>query len=102
MHPHVPRTHREFLPDRGRRHVVQIISEPIKVGWAADVLYAEVHPPLEEESESRLRMRFTSLLREAAHSRGLEIDWARADVIFAEARGVPTEVPLRRVTVASQ
>ena len=91
-----------FFPTVDVGTSVQIISEPIKVGWAADVLYAEVHPPLEEESESQLRMRFTSRLREAAYSRELEIDWARADAIFAEARGVPTEVPLRRVTVASQ
>lgn len=81
---------------------VHIMSEPIKVGWAADVLYVEVHPPLEEESESQLRMRFTNLLREAAHTRGLEIDWSRAEAIFAAATGVPTEVPLRSVTVALQ
>lgn len=79
---------------------VHIISEPIKVGWAADTLYVEVHPPLEEESESQLRMRFTNLLREAALDRGLEIDWRRADEIFSAASGVPTEVPVRRVTVA--
>ncbi|MFU8896295.1 MAG: L,D-transpeptidase family protein [Gammaproteobacteria bacterium] len=81
---------------------VSIISEPIKVGWAADTLYVEVHPPLEEESESQLRMRFTSLLREAAQLRGIEIDWPRADGIFAAATGVPTEVPLRRLRVAEQ
>lgn len=79
---------------------VHIISEPIKVGWAADVLYVEVHPPLEEESESQLRMRFTNLLREAAQGHGIEIDWRRADEIFAAASGVPTEVPVRHVTVA--
>jgi L,D-transpeptidase ErfK/SrfK len=81
---------------------VHIISEPIKVGWAADTLYVEVHPPLEEESESQLRMRFTNLLREAALAHGLEIDWPRAESIFAAATGVPTEVPVRRMTLASQ
>jgi L,D-transpeptidase ErfK/SrfK len=81
---------------------VHIMSEPIKVGWAADTLYVEVHPPLEEESESRLRMRFTSLLREAAYAHSLVIDWPRADAIFAAATGVPTEVPVRRVTVAQE
>ena len=80
---------------------VRIMSEPIKVGWAADTLFAEVHPPLEEESESQLRMRFTSLLRAAAYERGVEIDWARADVIFAAASGVPTQVPLRELRVAT-
>ncbi len=81
---------------------VRIISEPIKVGWAADVLYVEVHPPLEEESESQLRMRFTTLLRDASRVHGLEIDWPRADAIFAAATGVPTAVPLRATTVALQ
>jgi L,D-transpeptidase ErfK/SrfK len=81
---------------------VHIMNEPIKVGWAADVLYVEVHPPLEEESESQLRMRFTTLLREAANAHSLVIDWPRADAIFAAATGVPTEVPVRRLTLASQ
>jgi L,D-transpeptidase ErfK/SrfK len=79
---------------------VRIMSEPIKVGWAADTLFVEVHPPLEEESESQLRMRFTTLLREAARLHGVEIDWPAADAIFAAATGMPTEVPLRRAQVA--
>jgi L,D-transpeptidase ErfK/SrfK len=102
VHPHVPGAHRAIFPTVDVGTAVHIISEPIKVGWAADTLYVEVHPPLEEESESQLRMRFTSLLREAAQLRGLEIDWPRADAIFAAATGVPTEVPVRHVTVASQ
>jgi L,D-transpeptidase ErfK/SrfK len=81
---------------------VQIMSEPIKVGWAADSLYVEVHPPLEEESESQLRMRFTTLLREAAESRGLEVDWPQAEAIFAAATGVPAEVPVRELRVMAQ
>ena len=92
----------QIFPQVGVGTPVSIISEPIKIGWAADTLYVEVHPPLEEESESQLRMRFTSLLREAALLRGLEIDWPRADGIFAAATGVPTEVPVRRVRVAGQ
>ncbi len=28
---------------------VQIVNQPVKVGWYADSLYLEVHPPLEEE-----------------------------------------------------
>lgn len=28
---------------------VQIVNQPVKVGWFADSLYLEVHPPLEEE-----------------------------------------------------
>jgi hypothetical protein len=46
-------------------------------------------------------MRFTSLLRAAAYERGVEVDWARADVIFADATGMPTEVPLREMRAAT-
>lgn len=73
---------------------VQIISEPIKVGWAVDTLYVEVHPPLEEHSAAQLRLDFTNLLRAAAARRGVRVDWARAEPIFSEASGVPVEVPL--------
>ncbi|HFD12453.1 MAG TPA: L,D-transpeptidase [Crenotrichaceae bacterium] len=29
---------------------VQIVNQPVKIGWFADSLYLEVHPPLEEEN----------------------------------------------------
>lgn len=73
---------------------VTIIDEPVKVGWAADTLYVEVHPPLEEQHEGRRRLQFTTQLREAAGSRGLRVDWTRAERIFVEATGLPVEVPL--------
>jgi len=30
---------------------VQIVNQPVKLGWFADTLFIEVHPPLEEERE---------------------------------------------------
>jgi len=30
---------------------VRIINQPIKIGWFADMLFLEVHPPLEEEDQ---------------------------------------------------
>lgn len=81
---------------------VHIMSEPIKVGWVADTLYVEVHPPLEEESESQLRLRFTTLLREAAEDREVAVDWPRAERIFAAATGVPTEVPVLELHALTQ
>jgi len=81
---------------------VQIISEPIKVGWAADMLFVEVHPPLEEHSAAQLRLNFTNMLRAAAGERGMRVDWARADAIFSEATGVPVEVPLLDSPVAAR
>jgi len=32
---------------------VQILNQPVKVGWLNDVLYLEVHPPIEEHFEAR-------------------------------------------------
>jgi L,D-transpeptidase ErfK/SrfK len=30
---------------------VEIVNQPVKFGWSGDLLYMEVHPPLEEDSE---------------------------------------------------
>lgn len=39
---------------------VQILNQPVKVGWQDGVLYVEVHPPLEEDEEAqRNLMRYT-------------------------------------------
>ena len=32
---------------------VQIVSQPVKFGWEGDTLFMEVHPPLEEDVESK-------------------------------------------------
>lgn len=80
---------------------VTIIDEPVKVGWAADRLFVEVHPPLEEQGEGRRRMQFTTLLREAAVMRGMRVDWLRAEQIYVQATGLPIEVPLMPADVAS-
>jgi len=31
---------------------VQIVNQPVKVGWLFDTLYIEIHPPLEEQTEA--------------------------------------------------
>jgi L,D-transpeptidase ErfK/SrfK len=39
---------------------VQILNQPVKVGWQDGVLYVEVHPPLEEDEEAQHNlMRYT-------------------------------------------
>ena len=80
---------------------VTIIDEPVKVGWAADSLVVEVHPPLEEQSEGRRRLQFTRLLREAATLRGKRVDWPRAEQIYVQATGLPVEVPLLSADMAA-
>jgi L,D-transpeptidase ErfK/SrfK len=32
---------------------VHIVDQPIKLGWLADTLFVEVHPPLEEDTQRR-------------------------------------------------
>jgi L,D-transpeptidase ErfK/SrfK len=32
---------------------VYILNDPVKLGWLADTLFIEIHPPLEEDSEAR-------------------------------------------------
>ena len=51
---------------------VQIVNQPIKLGWLADTLFIEVHPPLEEEWTT-------------------EEDWLRRalDMIYAETAQLP-------------
>ncbi len=40
--------------------LVQIVNQPVKTGWQGDVLYVEVHPPLEEDETPQLDLlRFT-------------------------------------------
>lgn len=39
---------------------LQILNQPVKVGWQDGVLYVEVHPPLDEDEEAqRNLMRYT-------------------------------------------
>jgi L,D-transpeptidase ErfK/SrfK len=70
---------------------VHIIHQPLKFGWAGDVLYMEAHPPLEgqENLESVSPTSITRMLVAATQDRSAAIDWQLAEEVFRKASGVP-------------
>jgi hypothetical protein len=67
------------------------VHQASKAGWQGDVLYVEVHPPLEgnDDPEAFSLTNITRSLVAATKDRSTTIDWARAERIFREASGVP-------------
>ena len=76
---------------------VRIVNQPHKVGWDGGRLYVEVHPPLEASDTGVFEPDRTALARLVANAvRGrpatVSVTWARAEVAFEEARGIPVAV----------
>lgn len=70
---------------------VRIINQPYKIGWIAETLFLEVHPPLDEDQELRDRemTAVTELLVHATKGRIVPVDWGKAREIFESASGIP-------------
>jgi len=73
---------------------VQLINQPIKLGWYADTLYIEVHPRLEEEREEA-----PPLLRDALEQiyavleqRPAQLNGAAVMAAVADRRGIPVAI----------
>jgi L,D-transpeptidase ErfK/SrfK len=80
---------------------VQILDQPVKLGWLADTLFVEVHPPLEEDTE-----RGENLLRSALElvfaereRRPFVLDGAALKRAVEERLGIP--VPVSRPSAAA-
>lgn len=76
---------------------VRILNQPHKVGWDGGQLFVEVHPPLEASDTGVFEPDRTALARlvaNAVRSRpaSVSVAWARAEVAFEEARGIPVAV----------
>jgi L,D-transpeptidase ErfK/SrfK len=86
--------------------VVQIVNQPVKLGWTADgSLYIEAHPPLPEsnvdgeevakinaEAEVVQESPLTSLMRAyiaATEERRVDLHWERAEEVAQFGRGIP-------------
>jgi L,D-transpeptidase ErfK/SrfK len=91
--------------------VVQIVNQPVKLGWTADGgLYLESHPPLPESNidgenvdavnaalESTQESALTSLTRAyvaASEERHIDLHWDVAERIAELGRGIPEFVPV--------
>ena len=74
---------------------VHIVHQPFKLGWFADMLYLEVHPPLESDPASPLENpgQLIDILVWATRLRPeLRIDWQRVEAMVARPTGVPAVV----------
>ncbi len=78
---------------------VRIINQPVKTGWAGEVLYLEVHPPLENSASRPIDLtQLTRLLVAATRERPVRINWPVAERVLADARGTPVAVSLPQVS----
>jgi L,D-transpeptidase ErfK/SrfK len=70
---------------------VRILHQPLKMGWADDVLYMEVHPPLEgtAQLDAASLTNITRMLVNATGDRSVAIDWSRAERAYQLANGIP-------------
>jgi L,D-transpeptidase ErfK/SrfK len=81
---------------------VRIINQPVKTGWMGDVLYLEVHPPLEKSAAKPIELtELTRLLVAATQERAVRINWPLAERVLADARGMPVAVSLPQITAAA-
>jgi L,D-transpeptidase ErfK/SrfK len=85
------------------RTSVHIVNQPYKFGWAADGLYLEVHPPLEDDAgaEERGMTAITQLYVRTTENRPVEVDWALVAEVYRQKLGFPIRVG-RAVTVAGE
>lgn len=74
---------------------VQIVHQPVKVGWANDVLYAEVHAPLEWEEvgiDQRLQQTRAAIAAAISDRPGFSVNWSQVEVAVLESSGLPVPV----------
>lgn len=82
---------------------VHMLNQPIKVGWLADSLFVELHPPLEEDEAEyadyaqKVRDAIASFIekstfgKNANHTRkNIEIDESALELAIFEKNGIPT------------
>mgnify|MGYP002066395370 FL=1 len=73
---------------------VQILNQPVKTGWHDDVLFIEVHPPLEEDATAREDLYRFSLERvyEELEKHPAVLDAEALREAVAGAHGVPVAI----------
>ena len=72
---------------------VQIVNEPVKLGWLADTLFMEVHPPLEEDqSTTDLKALAMDLVNREWERRPFVLDGAAFNRAVSEKHGIPVAI----------
>lgn len=73
---------------------VNIVNQPMKVGWFGDSVYLEYHPPLEEYnmSQEEALHQAKEIVREQVEGKGYRISDDLIRAVVEEASGMPVEV----------
>ncbi len=86
---------------------VTLVNQPIKVGWFADDLYIEVHPPLEEETQSYAKMleQALTLIEHKTQGRPVSINGRALREALQKQQGIPVRIsssPTSSVTILAE
>jgi len=73
---------------------VNLVNEPVKLGWLADTLFVEVHPPLEEDTELQAHLlRYTlGLIHTERERRPFVLDGMALRQAVEQRLGIPVPV----------
>lgn len=84
----------QFYPEVAVGTPVEIVNQPVKVGWLGDTLFVEVHPPLEEygTTPEELRSEALRLAQEAEARRPVELLGRELLRAVEEQRGIPVAI----------
>lgn len=82
---------------------VQLVNQPVKAGWAAEQLFIEVHPPL-EESDSPDRSLYdhaVTVVLKATAGRPTTVSWGRVRQAVEDRSGIPIVISVTAPSVDS-
>lgn len=81
---------------------VQIVNQPVKVGWASGILYMEVHPPLDEDVARKNTLMNIALdvLESALIKRRVEVSGRAIRQAVEQQTGLPVPISRNAVTEA--
>lgn len=72
---------------------VTIVDQPVKLGWSADTLFIEVHPPLQQDDSTRpLIFDVLELISAEIEGRAAEVDLETLERAVAQASGMPVAI----------
>jgi L,D-transpeptidase ErfK/SrfK len=72
---------------------VEIVNQPVKIGWLFDTLYIEVHPPLEEDAPTlSLLETAMDLINAARRQRVFVLDGGALNKALADRNGMPVAI----------
>ncbi|MDT8321978.1 MAG: L,D-transpeptidase family protein [Xanthomonadales bacterium] len=84
----------QLFPVVGVGTPVEIVNQPVKVGWLGDTLFIEVHPPLEEDASAAANLHQSALeqIEAASSQRPVELIGRALLQALRERRGLPLAI----------